>query len=505
MNDNIVFWIDGDFLPFVVGHFLQKKHTGDFFAIIDTAEKTKIFFKEQKLVNFKKVWDYNYHILPKSEYDVDYLLAFEKKYNINLWLLAINERIFSDLNLFYSFSRDEILSILEQECKLFEKVLEESNPDFLITKSIDLHQNFLFSEICRSKNIKIIMLEISRFSGSILTEKLDTFDYVKQLDEYDSKYDEKNLKDFLKNKNRSVGLGEFRKSFAPQKLNFKRVKAFFNFFSSSSKHDKTHFAYFGRSKLKVIFKYAQFPLREKYRKNFIDKNFLKKINFKEPFLFYSLHEEPERTLLIGSPFYTNQIEIIRHIAKSLPITHILLVKEHPSQEVRGWRVNSFYKELMRIPNVILIHPDVSAHELIEKSSLVISISGTAALESAFYNKPSIVFADTIFSNLSFVEKVNSIPELPKIIRTSLEKKVDLSELNNFISMYDDNSINFDHHWFETIFNEKLFYGGNLANVDISEERVKSLLDEHHVIFEKLTSEYIKKIDQHKKMNIGSLN
>jgi len=72
-------------------------------------------------------------------------------------------------------------------------------------------------------------------------------------------------------------------------------------------------------------------------------------------------------------------------------------------------------------------------------------------------------------------------------------------------MYDDNSINFDHHWFETIFNEKLFYGGNLANVDISEERVKSLLDEHHVIFEKLTSEYIKKIDQHKKMNIGSLN
>ena len=347
------------------------------------------------------------------------------------------------------------------------------------------------------------MLEVSRFTGSIITEKLDTIDYIKPLDEYDSKYNKKDLKDFLKNKNRSTVLTEQRKNFAPQKLDVKRVKAFVNFFFSSSKHDKTHFAYFGRSKLRVIFKYAQMPLREKYRKNFIDNNLLRKINFKEPFLFYPLHEEPERTLLIGSPFYTNQIEIIRHIAKSLPITHILLVKEHPSQEVRGWRVSSFYKEIMNIPNVVLIHPDVSVHELIEKSSLVISISGTAALESAFYEKPSIVFVDTIFSNLSFVEKVNSIPELPKIIRTSLEKKVDLSELIHFISMLEDNTFDYNHIWFNNEFENIFHYGGNLANVDISENRLKSFLDEHHIIFEKLTSEFIKKIDQHKKMNLKS--
>lgn len=498
MNDKIIFWIDGDLLPFVVGHFLQKKHMGDFFAIIDTAEKTKNFFQQQKLINFKKIWDYNNHVLPKSEYDVNYLLSFEKKYKINLWLLTINERLFSELNLFYSFSRDEILSILEQECKLFEKVIEESNPDFLIIKSIDLHQNFLFSEICRAKNIKIIMLEISRFSGSILTQKLDTIDYPKQLDQYDPKYDKNNLKDFLKIKNRSIVLGEYRKYYARSVI--KRVQAFFNFFFSNSKHDKTNFAYFGRSKIKVIFKYAQFPFIVKYRKRFIDKNLLKEINFKSPFLFYPLHEEPERTLLIGSPFYTNQIEIIRNIAKSLPINHVLLVKEHPSQSVRGWRVRSFYKQIMSIPNVVLIHPDVSFYDLLEKSSLVISISGTTALESAFYEKPSIVFIDTVFSNLSFVEKINSIPELPKIIRTSLEKKVDLLELSKFVSMYEENSIDFNHLWFQKVFNEKFFYGGHLVNVDISEEKLKSFLDEYHIVFEKLTSEYIKKINQHKKIN-----
>ena len=45
-------------------------------------------------------------------------------------------------------------------------------------------------------------------------------------------------------------------------------------------------------------------------------------------------------------FYTNQIEIIRHIAKSLPIGYKLCVKEHPAMNTRGWRSVSDYKEIM---------------------------------------------------------------------------------------------------------------------------------------------------------------
>src|SRR3989338_754622 len=119
MSDNIIFWIDNELLPFVVANFLQKKHKGDFFTIIDTVDRTKKFFKKQNLVNFKQTWFYHDFINTKIKPDVDYLISFEKKYHINLWLLALNERLFYRFNEFYHFSHDEILSILEQECKLF--------------------------------------------------------------------------------------------------------------------------------------------------------------------------------------------------------------------------------------------------------------------------------------------------------------------------------------------------------------------------------------------------
>ena len=52
----------------------------------------------------------------------------------------------------------------------------------------------------------------------------------------------------------------------------------------------------------------------------------------------------ERYLLIDSPFYTNQIEVIRHVAKSIPINYLLYIKENPSNVTRDWRSVEEYKE-----------------------------------------------------------------------------------------------------------------------------------------------------------------
>ena len=88
----------------------------------------------------------------------------------------------------------------------------------------------------------------------------------------------------------------------------------------------------------------------------MENNLNRKIFQNEKFIYYPLHIEQERSLLIAAPYYTNQIEIIRSIAKSLPIDYKLYVKEHPSQANRNWRDISDYKEIINIPNVRLIHP-----------------------------------------------------------------------------------------------------------------------------------------------------
>ena len=96
------------------------------------------------------------------------------------------------------------------------------------------------------------------------------------------------------------------------------------------------------------------------------KNLITQINDQSPFVYFPLHIEQEQVLLISAPFYTNQIEIIRHVTKSLPVGYKLFVKEHPVMSTRGWRSISEYKEIMQIPNVVLIHPSLKSENLIKK-------------------------------------------------------------------------------------------------------------------------------------------
>ena len=137
MENKILFWLDSDFFDFVLAYYLQEKTNADFYAIIAITNKTKNFFKTQKLVNFKETWFYFDHTTKRqTKPDHNYLSAFEKKYDLNLWELATNERIFHRFNRFYKFSTEEILLILEQECRLFEKILDNVKPNFFILSNL---------------------------------------------------------------------------------------------------------------------------------------------------------------------------------------------------------------------------------------------------------------------------------------------------------------------------------------------------------------------------------
>ena len=49
------------------------------FAIIDTTDRTKSFFQNQKLVNFEKIWFFHDHILRNKTPDLKYLNSIEEK------------------------------------------------------------------------------------------------------------------------------------------------------------------------------------------------------------------------------------------------------------------------------------------------------------------------------------------------------------------------------------------------------------------------------------------
>ena len=502
MTDKIIFWLNAYMLFFGLANNLQKKYDCELYALIDITNRTKKFFEQQTSVNFKKTWFLHDHIQNSDTVDIDYLKNFEKKYSINLWQLGLNERLFYQYNDFYQFSQNEILSILEKECKLYESILDEIKPDFLITSETALHQQHLFYELCRKKGIKVLMLNQSKLAYKcIISQELHKLDAMPMLSDIPSKgrtFDE--LLKILNQKDNSKQLKLFEKNFGG--TNSSKMKAASDYFlKSDNSNTKTHFSYYGRNKSRVFFDYISKSLKTKKRKSFIDKTLEFDIHHDEKYILFTLHQEPERSLLIATPFYTNQLEVIRHIAKSIPPGYLLYVKEHFSQSLREWREISYYKEILKIPNVRLFHPSSNIQKLIENASFVISIGGTVSLEAAFYQKPSIIMSDMGFSVLPSVQKIVSLQELPIKIREGLEMKVNSDDLDRYLSILDEHSFELDLKEYEI--NEANFFrhGGNFHDTEITDEKMQLFLENSKKFFEILTNQYIKKIKKFKEKKI----
>jgi hypothetical protein len=166
MNSKIIFWMNDDLSSLGLPKILQEKYNFDIFGIFDITDKPKKFFKEQKLINFSKIWFFHDHINKTNQKpNREFLKLIEEKCKVDLGLLASNERFFNKFNEFYKFSPDEILLILEQECKLFEKILDEVKPDFLIMSITTLLHNHLFYKICQARGVKILMIRQSYLRG----------------------------------------------------------------------------------------------------------------------------------------------------------------------------------------------------------------------------------------------------------------------------------------------------------------------------------------------------
>ena len=177
----------------------------------------------------------------------------------------------------------------------------------------------------------------------------------------------------------------------------------------------------------------------------------------------------------------------------MPIDYKLYVKETPSQRVRKWRKISEYKEMLEIPSVRMIHPYVSPVELYKKCSLAITIIGSAGLEAAFYEKPSIVFSDVNYVVLPSVSRIKSFDELSNAIHDSLNKKVVASDLEKYITLVKKNSFPADIFGLRTSQHDHFFYGGYLIDVDITIPKMKGFLEENKSTFEKLADENFEKI------------
>ena len=483
-------------LHFELAYYLQQQIDHEFYAIIDIPNNPKKMFLKQKLVNFEETWYFHDNIKKTTKKpDMEYLVNFEKKYKIDLWKLAINERHFYKFNRFYKFTKIEILQFLEQECKFFEKIIEQVKPDYLLTYDPPFHHQKLLLDLCKTKGIEILCMYFTRVGGkSIIASNGNTFDLPQNLDLIN--LDRNQVKEKVSSMKKISEYSSITKSYKNKRTASKldKISALKNYILlSDSNNIQSNFTYYGRDKLKVILDNLSLVIKRKSREYFMQKNLHSTINLDIPYVYFPMNIEEELSMLHYAPFFTNQIEVIRHVAKSLPIGYQLYVKEHPFAEFRGWHKIEEYKEIMEIPNVELVHHSFSSEELMKHSKLVITVRGTGSFDCLYQNKPSIVFGDVPYSIIPSVFTINSLLELPKIIKTALETTVNPNYLQKYIKLIEDRSINFSMMDWEVLRNNQFFSGNTLSDIDISEDSVKEFFTKTKDYFEPVLNAHLKKI------------
>lgn len=486
-------------MHFSLAYYLQKKIDADFFGIIDINHKPKKFFQNQKLVNFKKVWFYHDHI-KKFEKDNDekYLVNFENKYQLNLWKYAINERFFYLHNRFYRFKKEEIISILEQELKLFESILDETQPEYFLTYDPVFHHQKLLLDLCKVRGIKIlsVILGTGIKNKIIIVEDGSNYDLNENYN-CSEKIDPKDLDQNKESYDSIVNnYLEFRKSNFSNKL-IALKDYLINF---DTELEKSNFMYYGKSKLKVVKDALSFEIQRKKNLRNLQNLSTKSPNLDIPYVYYPMNIEEEMNILHYAPFFTDQIDVIRNIAKSIPIDHTLYVKEHIAAGVRRWHDISYYKQIVEIPNIILIRPDFDNNKLIENCKLLITTRGSSVIKGMKYCKPSIIFGEHPGKIMPSVFQVDSLNDLPELIKNALNYKVNSMELELYEKLFNNRLFEFNTFEYENKRDSHFYSGGILSNVEISTEKALIFLEQNEQMFEKMVNTHLTIIINHNRLN-----
>jgi hypothetical protein len=136
-----------------------------------------------------------------------------------------------------------------------------------------------------------------------------------------------------------------------------------------------------------------------------------------PFVFFGLHMQPESTVDVWAPFFSNQMWVIELLSRAIPPSHRLLVKIHKSDAA------NYSKEQLRrmtsFPGVELVRPFADSRAFVEAADLVVAIQGTLGLEAALLGIPVIMLGKSPITLFPSATRIGEIADLPKLIRRKL--------------------------------------------------------------------------------------
>ena len=154
------------------------------------------------------------------------------------------------------------------------------------------------------------------------------------------------------------------------------------------------------------------------------------VNLEKKFVYFPLHYQPELTTSYLGGLYTDQLLAIENLARVLPDDWLIYVKENPKQG-HYMRGKAFYERLGKIKTAVLVSKSVSTYELLKKSQVVATISGTVGWEALTGGKPIIVFGMAWYRDFSGVYKFSHSLDLQDISKQHVDYATLQNQVNDF--------------------------------------------------------------------------
>lgn len=149
-----------------------------------------------------------------------------------------------------------------------------------------------------------------------------------------------------------------------------------------------------------------------------------------PFVYFPLHVTDDYKIRRIIPHCEDQLSLVEQVADALPPGIDLVLKEHPMSV--GRNSLRLLRRLKARPNVRLVGPYASSHDLVQQADAVAVISSTVGLEALLYGKPVLTLGQPFYGGLGVTLDVDAFHELREAVPALLRFRPDPERVRRFL-------------------------------------------------------------------------
>jgi hypothetical protein len=137
------------------------------------------------------------------------------------------------------------------------------------------------------------------------------------------------------------------------------------------------------------------------------------------YLYIALHKDPEQALNGQAPFWGSQYNTVALLCSVLPDGYKLLVREH--RRNAGRRPTRFYRDLSRLPGLILVDAFDDQFKYISNAGLIVTENGSTGWEGLLLGRRVITLADNFYQAAGLARRVHDPEQLPNTVVEMLQQ------------------------------------------------------------------------------------